>query len=109
MTFWDEFHRKQSVRSILSNRKKQYRFSRNDEGYVHLFNGQIKQEAIKLNIKYAEESRFSFGCAMVEIDGGAIAGRRCHSFVYTGKWPQNIHDWQALIEKEQLPGDGAPG
>ena len=83
MTFWDEFHRKQSVGGIMLKRKKQYRFFRNEEGDVDLFNGQLKEEAIKLNIKYAKELLFGFGCAMVEKVDGAIEGTRFHPFVYT--------------------------
>jgi hypothetical protein len=64
-------------------------------------------------MKYTEEARLSFGCAKVRLPGGAIEGRRCKPFIYSGKWLRTIKEFEELRAQEirrvrTLPGSGAP-
>ncbi|ETV79113.1 hypothetical protein H257_07849 [Aphanomyces astaci] len=75
--------------------------------------GDIGPEKSCLNMKFTEEARFSFGCAVIELDGGAKVGRRCTPFVYSGQWILTIEEMDRHINAEvrrvqALPGVSSP-
>lgn len=113
LVHWDECHKIIEVGGHgAGGSKSQVRFPRDWNGRYDP-NGILRPEKYFLNMKYTEESRFSLGCAIVELESHEIEGRRCNPFVYSEKWICTIPDWNDMKNREiarvqSLPGNGPP-
>lgn len=96
---WDETHpecQPCNGRSIRSDCKVQTRFYRDENGRPDE-NGSLAPEKYSDTKKNSTHSEWSFGCAMVEINGELI-GRRCRGFCYTDKWLRSISTYEQAVE-----------
>ncbi|KAI9916950.1 hypothetical protein PsorP6_016837 [Peronosclerospora sorghi] len=66
---WDENHK-------TFESKTQIRFLRGGDGQLDPINGKMADEKTYQKLKYTGESRFSLGCAMIQLLDGTIEGRR---------------------------------
>jgi hypothetical protein len=87
--WWDECHKKCTIGELGIQAEHHIKFRRDMNGKVDLKNGTYDDaEVHHVNVKYEQEVRQCFGCAMVNVLGTEeqqIVGKRARSFDYSGK------------------------
>ncbi|KAG9416880.1 hypothetical protein AC1031_001272 [Aphanomyces cochlioides] len=100
LVFWDETHKQVKIGQYgACGSKRQVTVRRDINGAVDVQHGSFSAPRSFLKTKYPGESRFSFGCAVVE-QHGEIHGVRCKPFVYTGRWIRTIEEYDRLLRDE---------
>ena len=92
---WDEKHCRvvfDGLKAHSAHARTAVRIKRDANGKVDLLNGEYRPVEQELNVKYEDESRYSFGGGVVMLESGEEEGRRCkmYMYIYTGKWVHTI-------------------
>ncbi|KAF0703228.1 hypothetical protein AaE_015483, partial [Aphanomyces astaci] len=110
---WDETHKEVKIGGYgVNGSKRQVRFHRDVNGKVDP-NGELAATKSFLNMKYTNQAKFCFGCAIVDDGNGGVVGLRCNPFLYSGKWIRTIDEFEQLQQQEirrvkALEGKGLP-
>ncbi|RHZ19760.1 hypothetical protein DYB37_006325 [Aphanomyces astaci] len=111
---WDETHKEVKIGGYgVNGSKRQVRFRRDVNGKVDP-NGELAATKSFLNMKYTNQAKFCFGCAIVDDGNGGVVGLRCNPFLYSGNWIRTINEFEQLLQQQEirrvkaLEGKGLP-
>jgi hypothetical protein len=102
IVWWDENHKKQVLGHTSKWENRVARNAFDNEPTPIEFGGVLPAKSMRTAMKFPQEARGCFGCALVKQGDGSWRGVKAPPYCYTGKFVIGIKQWEAKKKAEEL-------